>query len=242
MVGSGAQSYLEPSRITATVRAGDGSIIDIEREVNLGGSIHSKGVMILSSLLASRYSRHIPFSLIATLVFEQSYSDVDGDSASAAEMVAILSSIAEIPVNQALAVTGSIDQRGQILCVGDVNNKIEGYLKLVEQHGNMPGAGVIIPQGNLRDLMLDDTLVQAVEDGRFVVHAVSDIDQLIEILTGVPAGTEDEDHEFPADSFNGRVQLALKQFAEEKKEDGKAEDQDNIESHHEGDTAKHGES
>ena len=145
MVTTAMQSYLEPSRITATVRAGDGSVVDIEREVNLGGSIHSKGVLILASLLSGRYSRHLPLSLVASLVFEQSYSEIDGDSASAAEMMTLLSAITEVPLKQNLAITGSIDQRGQILCVGDINEKIEGFYRLCEHHGNLDGMGVVIP-------------------------------------------------------------------------------------------------
>ena len=221
IVGTGVQSYLEPSRITATVRAGEGAVVDIEREVNLGGSIHSKGVMILTSLLAARYSRHIPLSLVATLVFEQSYSDVDGDSASAAEIVAILSAVTEIPIRQELAITGSIDQRGQILCVGDINSKIEGFFRLIQHHGAVPGAGVVIPASNMRDLMLDDDVVQAVTDGRFTIYAVSTLDELIELFTGMQAGSEDDDHEFPAGSFNERVHASLKQFSEEKKDEHK---------------------
>ncbi|MFW2439195.1 MAG: AAA family ATPase [Arenicellales bacterium] len=221
IVGTGMQSYLEPSRITATVRAGEGTVVDIEREVNLGGSIHSKGVMILTSLLAARYSRHVPLSLVATLVFEQSYSEVDGDSASAAEMVAILSAVTEIPIRQELAITGSIDQRGQILCVGDINSKIEGYYRLIQLHGNVPGAGVVIPASNMRDLMLDDDVVQAVADGRFTIYAVATLDDLIELFSGMPAGAEDDSHEFPAGSFNAQVHASLKQFSEEKKEEHK---------------------
>ncbi len=221
IVGTGVQSYLEPSRITATVRAGEGAVVDIEREVSLGGSIHTKGVLILTSLLAARYSRHIPFSLIATLVFEQSYSEVDGDSASAAEMVAILSAVTEIPIRQDLAITGSIDQRGQILCVGDINSKIEGYFRFIQLHGEASNVAVVIPATNMRDLMLDDDVVQAVADGRFTIYAVSTLDELIELFTGMQAGLEDDNHEFPAGSFNARVQTSLKQFSKEKKDDHK---------------------
>ncbi len=221
MVGSGLQSYLEPARITAAVRPGDGAVVDIEREVNLGGSIHSKGVLILTSLLASRYSRHTPLSLIASLVFEQSYAYVDGDSASAAEIMAILSAIAEIPLAQNLALTGSIDQRGQILCVGDINKKIEGFYDLCQLHGKVVDAGVVIPKTNLRDLMLDDNVIKAVDAGRFSIHAVTTLDDVIELYTGMKAGQEDDRHEFPAGSFNALVQEALKQFAEENKHDHK---------------------
>lgn len=221
VIGSGVQSYPEPSRITATVRPGDGAVVDIEREVNLGGSIHSKGVLILTSLLASRYSRHTPLSLVASVVFEQSYAYVDGDSASAAEMLAILSALAEIPLAQNLAMTGSIDQRGQILCIGDVNQKIEGFYRLCQAHGGVDGAGVVIPRTNLRDLMLEEDVVEAVRDGRFDIHTVTTIDDVIKLFTGMDAGTEDKDHEFPAETFNALVHESLKQFSEEKKHEHK---------------------
>lgn len=220
IVGSGEHSYLEPARLTATVRAGDGAVIDIEREVNLGGSIHSKGVLILTSLLASRYSRHAPLSMIASLVFEQSYAYVDGDSASTAEMMVILSAITEIPIKQNLAITGSIDQRGQVLCIGDINRKIEGYYHLCKGQSVL-GAGVVIPKTNLRDLMLDEDVVQAVAKGNFTIYAVSTLDDVIELFTGMDSGSEDNRREFPVDSFNARVQESLKQFAEENKHDHK---------------------
>jgi predicted ATP-dependent protease len=221
MVGAGIQSYLEPARITATVRPGDGAVVDIEREVNLGGSIHSKGVLILSSLLAARYSPHAPLSLIASLVFEQSYAYVDGDSASAAEMMAILSAISCVPLKQSIAMTGSIDQRGQILCVGDINKKIEGFYRLCQQHGSVADAGVVIPRTNLRDLMLDDDVIQAVNDGHFTIYAVTTIDDVIEIFTAMEAGLEGDDHQFPTGSFNALMHDSLKQFAEENKHDHK---------------------
>ena len=220
IVGSGEHSYLEPARLTATVRAGDAAVIDIEREVNLGGSIHSKGVLILTSLLAARYSRHVPLSMIASLAFEQSYAYVDGDSASAAEMMVILSAITEVPIKQGLAITGSIDQRGQILCIGDINRKIEGYYRLCKGQGVL-GAGVVIPKTNLRDLMLDEDVVQAVADGGFSIYAVSTLDDVIGLFTGMDAGSENDEREFPAGSFNACVQESLKQFAEENKHDHK---------------------
>lgn len=221
MVGAGLASYLEPARITATVRPGDGAVVDIEREANLGGSIHSKGVLILSSLLASRYSPHAPLSLIASLVLEQSYAYVDGDSASAAEMMAILSAIAEVPLVQNLAITGSIDQRGQILCVGDINRKIEGFYHLCHKHGAVVDAGVVIPATNLRDLMLQDDVAEAVNEGRFSIFAVTTVDDVIELFTGMEAGAEDENHAFPTGSFNAQMHDALKQFAEENKHEHK---------------------
>ncbi|MCK5359179.1 MAG: AAA family ATPase [Gammaproteobacteria bacterium] len=220
IVGSGEHSYLEPARLTATVRAGDGAVVDIEREVSLGGPLHSKGVLILTSLLAARYSRHVPLSMIASLVFEQSYAYVDGDSASAAEMMVILSAITEVPIKQSLAITGSIDQRGQILCIGDINRKIEGFYHLCKGQG-VQDAGVVIPKTNLRDLMLDEEVVQAVADGSFTLYAVSALDDVIELFTDMDSGSENNRREFPAGSFNARVQESLKQFAEENKHDHK---------------------
>ena len=178
-------------------------------------------MLILSSLLAARYSPHAPLSLIASLVFEQSYAYVDGDSASAAEMMAILSAISGVPLTQNLALTGSIDQRGQILCVGDINRKIEGFYRLCQQHGAVTDAGVVIPRTNLRDLMLDDDVVQAVHDGQFSIYAVANIDDVIELFTAMDAGKEDDKHEFPAGSFNALMHDSLKQFAEENKHDHK---------------------
>lgn len=224
MVGAGLQSYLEPARITSTVRPGDGAVVDIEREANLGGSIHSKGVLILSSLLAARYSPHAPLSLIASLVLEQSYAYVDGDSASAAEMMAILSAIAGVPLAQNLALTGSIDQRGQILCVGDINRKIEGFYRLCYLHGGVENAGVVIPKTNQRDLMLDADVIQAVHNGHFTIYAVTTIDDVIELFTGMTAGQENDQRQFPAGSFNALMQDSLKKFAEENKHDHHKDD------------------
>ena len=224
VVGSGVQAYVEPARITAAVRAGEGSIIDIERETDLGGSIHSKGVLILAGLLGSRYARHEPLSLIASLVVEQNYSELDGDSASLAEMLALLSAIASIPVNQSIAVTGSIDQRGQIQCIGDVVMKIEGFFDLCQQAGLDGRHGVVIPSGNTNDLVLDKNVVEAVEHGLFSVYAVRELDQAIELMTAMPAGSADEQGRFPPDSFNHAVSAAVHRYAEEKKQQEHKED------------------
>lgn len=181
-----------PVRITATARIGEGDVIDIEREAELGGAIHTKGVMILSSFLAARYSRNMPLSLAASLVFEQSYGPVEGDSASLAELCALLSALAGVPIRQALAVTGSVNQYGRVQAIGGVNEKIEGFFEICAARGLDGSHGVVIPQSNVKHLMLREDVVQAAAEGRFAIHAVSDVDEAIELLTGVPAGAPDE--------------------------------------------------
>jgi predicted ATP-dependent protease len=224
VVGSGVQAYIEPARITAAVRAGEGAIIDIERETELGGSIHSKGILILAGLLGSRYSPHESLSLIASLVVEQNYSELDGDSASLAEALALLSAIAGIPLKQSFAITGSIDQRGQVQCIGEVNMKIEGYFELCSKAGLDGSHGVIIPSGNINDLMLDKEVVQAVKQGQFSIYAVTRLDQAIELLTDMSAGERDDKGEFPSGSFNHTVVTAVHQYAEEKKQQDHKDD------------------
>ena len=163
-------------------------------------------------------------SLVASLVFEQSYSEVDGDSASAAEMLALLSEIAEVPVKQNLALTGSIDQRGQVLCVGDINEKIEGFYRVCKLHGNLRDMGVVIPETNIADLMLHEDVKTAVNNGEFSIYTVTDIDDVIELFTGMDPGKENEHHEFPKGSFNAMVVKSLKLFAEEKRHEHKGDD------------------
>lgn len=217
IVGSGLQAYAETSRVTARVRAGDGHVIDIEREVDLGGSIHSKGVMILTGLLGSRYQRHVPLSLTATLVFEQSYAQLDGDSASVAEMLALLSAITDIPLRQSLAITGALDQRGQVMAVGDVTLKVEGFFDLCREAGIVAGQGVVIPAANRLDLVLRDDVVEAVADGRFTIHVIDTLDDAIELLTGMTPGRETASGRFPRGTFNARVAEAMQRFAEDRK-------------------------
>lgn len=211
--GSG-QSFGRPSRITARIRMGDGSVVDIEREVELSGPSHSKGVLILSSFLAGRYAIDRPLSLSASLVFEQSYGGVDGDSASSAELYALLSAIAEVPIRQALAVTGSVNQLGQVQAIGGANEKIEGFFDVCQARGLSGDQGVLIPASNVQHLMLRDDIVQAVEDGRFHVYAVETIDEGIEWLTGVPAGEADADGVFDESTINGKVHRRLQALAE----------------------------
>lgn len=203
-----------PSRITARIRQGSGQVIDIEREAHLGGPIHTKGVMILTGFLAGRYAPGRPLSLSATLVFEQSYGGVEGDSASAAELCALLSAIAEAPLRQSLALTGSVNQHGDIQAIGGVNEKIEGFFDLCLARGLDGSQGVIIPAANVRHLMLREDVVDAARDGRFAVHAASTIDEVLALLTGLEAGERDRAGAYPAKSLNGRIERRLAAFAE----------------------------
>jgi len=209
----GRDSFGCPTRITALTRPGKGKIIDIEREVELGGPIHSKGVMIISSFLSSRYARTTPLSLDASLVFEQSYGGVEGDSASCAELCCLLSSLAEAPIRQTLAITGSVSQRGEVQSIGGVNEKIEGFFDLCAARGLSGEQGVIIPASNIRHLMLKKEVVSAMAQGLFSVTAVDHVDEAVELLTGTTAGARDEDGNYSADSINGRVELTLQTFA-----------------------------
>lgn len=205
----GGHAFGEPTRITATTRLGDGRVIDVQREVELGGPIHSKGVLILSAFLAARYSHNHPHALAASLVFEQTYGVVDGDSASLAELCALLSSLADAPVRQGLAVTGSVNQLGEVQAIGAVNEKIEGFFELCRARGLAAGQGVIIPWTNVEHLMLDRTVVDAVRAGSFAVHAVRDVDEAMALLTGTTAGRPDAAGGYAPDSVNGRVARRL---------------------------------
>ncbi|NTW54609.1 MAG: AAA family ATPase [Chlorobaculum sp.] len=213
----GEQSFGSPSRITARVRLGKGEVIDIEREVEMGGPIHSKGVMILSGFLGSRYAAEQPLSLSATLVFEQSYGGVEGDSASSTELYALLSAISGIPIRQCLAVTGSVNQHGQVQAIGGVNEKIEGFFDLCSERGLDGRHGVLIPASNVRNLMLRQDIVKAVESGLFSIWPVTHIDEGIEILTGVPAGEADASGAWPVGTVNAKVFERLKAMAEKLK-------------------------
>ncbi|HXQ24976.1 MAG TPA: ATP-binding protein [Candidatus Acidoferrales bacterium] len=222
VVELGQFAFGHPSRITARVRLGKGEVIDIEREVELSGPIHSKGVLILSAFLGARYASGHPLSLSASLVFEQSYGGVEGDSASSAELYALLSALSGLPIKQSLAVTGSVNQHGEVQAIGGVNEKIEGFFDLCKARGDLGGQGVIIPSSNVRHLMLRRDVVDAVRAGQFQVFAVETIDQGIEILTGKTAGERDGSGNFPDGSVNQRVEarlieLAAKRFAAEQK-------------------------
>jgi len=211
----GIYSFGKPTRVTCQVRLGKGTLIDIEREVKLGGPIHSKGVLILSSFLASRFAQKQPISLDASLVFEQSYSEVDGDSASVAELACLLSAIANVPLNQSLAVTGSVNQLGEVQAVGAVNEKIEGFFDVCKIKGLTGGQGVIIPATTIPHLMLNPEVVEAVRKGKFHIYAVRTIDEAMELLTGLPSGLCDERGCSPRNSINGLVEKRLNAFYEQ---------------------------
>ncbi len=206
----GEFAFGRPTRITARIRLGSGKVMDIDREVELGGPIHSKGFLILSGFISARYLNDEPFSLQASLVFEQSYSGVEGDSASLAEACALLSAIAETPIRQDFALTGSIDQHGGVQAIGGVNEKIEGFFDVCAARGLTGGQGVIIPHSNIRHLMLDARVADAVKEGKFHIHAVKTVDEALEVLTGLPAGAADADGCFPPNSLNARVEERLR--------------------------------
>lgn len=208
-------SFGHPTRISARARLGKGEVLDIQREVELGGPIHSKGVLILSGFLGGRYLLDRPLSMSASLVFEQTYGEVEGDSASCAELCALLSALADVPLKQSLAVTGSVSQYGEVQAVGGVNEKIEGFYDVCLRSGLTGEQGVIIPEGNVRHLMLRADLVEAAAQGRFHVYAVNDIDQGMELLTGLPAGERAADGAFPEGSLNHRVEARLLLMAEQ---------------------------
>jgi lon-related putative ATP-dependent protease len=220
----GDYAFGRPSRITATHRLGDGDVVDIEREVEMGGPIHSKGVLILAGYLGAKYAAERPMSLTARLVFEQSYSGVEGDSASSAELYALLSSLSGIPIRQRLAVTGSVNQRGQIQAIGGVNEKIEGYFDICKAIGLKGDEGVLIPKANVRNLMLAERVRQAVAKGRFHIIPVSTVDEGIGILTGIPAGTTSSKGAYPKGSVNQRVIERLVTLTEKARETGRRKD------------------
>ena len=190
VIDLGDITFGRPNKITVSVASGKEGLIDIERESKLGGSIHTKGVLIILGYLYQKYAQNKPISLKASLVFEQSYSEIEGDSASSAELYCLLSSLSKIPIKQGIAVTGSINQKGEIQPVGAINEKIEGYFEVCNQYGLSGEQGIVIPMANKENLMLKQEVVDAVDQGLFNVWAVDSIDQGIEILTGIPAGRQ----------------------------------------------------
>ncbi len=218
----GEFAFGKPSRITARVRMGQGRVTDIEREVKLGGPLHSKGVMILWGFLAGRFAQDIPLAMAATLVFEQSYGGVDGDSASSTELYALLSALADVPIKQSLAVTGSVNQWGEVQAIGGANEKIEGFFDICKERGLTGEQGVLIPQSNVQHLMLREDVVEAVKAGKFNIYPVSHIDRGIEILTGVRAGDDAEDGQFEEGSIYQRVEARLQTFAKHAKAFGRS--------------------
>ena len=202
-------AFAQPTRITATTRLGEGELINIEREVKLSGAIHSKGVLILSSFLAARYAKNQPLAFSASLVFEQSYGLVEGDSASLAELCVLLSNLANAPIKQSLAITGSVNQFGQAQAIGAVNEKIEGFFDICAARGLTGEQGVLIPTANIKHLMLRRDVVAAAEAGQFRIYAVEDVDQAIALLTGLPAGETDAGGGYPEGSVNRKVAVRL---------------------------------
>jgi len=223
VIGLGDYAFGRPSRITASVGPGRGAIVDIEREVALGGPLHSKGVLILSGYLAETYARERPLQLAARLVFEQSYEGVEGDSASSAELYALLSALADLPIRQGIAVTGSVNQHGEVQAIGGVNQKIEGFFDVCKARGLTGAQGVMIPRSNVQHLMLREDVVEAARAGQFHVWAIATIDEGIALLTGVPAGARDVTGKFPEGSVHGRVERRLRAFGESMREHAPAE-------------------
>jgi Predicted ATP-dependent protease len=207
-----------PSRVTASIGLGRGGIMDIERESALGGPIHTKGVMILGGYLNQKYAREKPLSLSARLVFEQSYSGVEGDSASSTELYALLSALSGLPLDQSLAVTGSVNQNGEIQAIGGVNEKLEGFFEICRARGLTGKQGAVIPASNVQNLMLKEEILDAAEQGQFRIYPVKTVDEGIEILTGVKAGVRGPDVSFEKGSVNERVDTRLKEMAEKFRE------------------------
>jgi lon-related putative ATP-dependent protease len=210
----GDYAFGKPNRITASIGVGRGGILDIEREAKLGGNLHTKGVLILSGYLVEKYARDKPLSLSARIVFEQSYDGVDGDSASSTELYAILSALSGAPIKQGIAVTGSVNQHGQVQAIGGVNEKIEGFFEVCRAKVLNGAQGVMIPRSNVQNLMLKEDVVEAVAEGRFHIWPVSTIDEGIEVLTGIPAGKRGEDGKYPDDTIHGRIDRRLRDLAE----------------------------
>jgi lon-related putative ATP-dependent protease len=212
VVFSGEHAFGLPSRVSATARLGGGELLDIQREVDQAGPIHSKGVLILAAYLGRRYAKYQPLSLAATLVFEQTYGQIEGDSASAAELCALLSAIGDIPLKQSLAITGSVNQHGELQAIGGVNEKIEGFFDICQARGLDGSHGIILPAANRTHLMLHKDVVEAVAAGAFHIWCVDHVDQAMELLTGQMAGRPDADGVFPMNSVNGQVQLRLAEW------------------------------
>ena len=239
VIDLGNTMFGTPCRITAQVRMGEGDVLDIEREVDLGGPIHSKGILILSGYLGAKYAKDFPLALSASLVFEQSYGEIEGDSASSAELYALLSALSGVAIKQGFAVTGSVNQHGQIQAIGGVNEKIEGYFDICNERGLTGEQGVIIPASNVDDLMLKHDVLEAVEQGKFRVYAVETVDQGIEILTGLTAGDAEADSKYPEETINYKVAQQLLHFAEIRHEFGESKkeyEENQIHQDHEGES------
>ncbi|MBI3354868.1 MAG: AAA family ATPase [Nitrospirae bacterium] len=216
-------AFGKPSRITARTYPGKEGLMNIDREAKLSGRIHNKAVLILSGYLSGRYAIDKPLSLSASVCFEQSYGEVEGDSASAAELIAILSSIAEMPIKQELAITGSINQKGEIQPIGGVNEKIEGFFMVCKSKGLTSNQGVIIPHQNVKNLMLKEEVRKAVKDNKFHIYSAVSVDDCLELLTGIPAGERQKDGTFKKDTANYLIDKKLKEMAEKLKKAEKPE-------------------
>ena len=214
LMNTGDYYFGRPSRVTASIGMGKAGIIDIERETKLGGPIHTKGVLILSGYLTEKYALDRPLNLSARIVFEQSYSGVEGDSASSAELYAMLSALSEIPIDQNLAVTGSVNQKGEVQAIGGVNEKIEGFFEVCRHRGLNGKQGVLIPHSNIRNLMLKEEVVEAVINKKFSIYGIKTIDEGIEVLTGVKAGKRGKPGRFPKDTVNFAVDEKIKELTE----------------------------
>ncbi|WP_133406659.1 S16 family serine protease [Parashewanella tropica] len=219
VIDTGDYSYGEPARITCTAHYGDGEVADIERKSELGGNIHAKGMMILSSCLYRIFGRDAPLHLNANIVFEQSYQEIDGDSASVAEYCCLLSAVSEQPINQSIAVTGALDQFGNVQAIGGVNEKISGFFNLCERRGLTGEQGVIIPSSNVLQLNLPSRIIQAVSDKRFHIYSVNHVDEVIELLMQTPVGEADKNNRFPSETLYGKVQVRLDELAGEFEEE-----------------------
>jgi lon-related putative ATP-dependent protease len=222
----GNYAFGKPSRITVRTYTGRSGVVSLDREAKLSGRIYDKGLLTLSGYLGGMYALDTPLSLSASISFEQLYDDIEGDSASSTELYALLSSLSEIPLKQGLAVTGSVDQQGNIQPIGGVNEKIEGFYLTCKQSGLTGQQGVLIPAQNIVNLMLQAEVREAVAEGRFHIYQVRTVDEGLEILTGVPAGTRQKDGTYPEGSIHGRVMARLEQIAENLKGAGKEDEQD----------------
>ncbi len=216
----GDHIFGRPTRITARAYVGRSGVVDIQREVKLSGPTHGKGVLTMAAYLGGQYATDQPLTLSASLSFEQTYDEVHGDSASLAELYALLSVLANVPIRQGIAVTGSVDQQGRVQPVGGVNHKIEGFFRVCRERGLTGDQGVIIPAANVRNLMLDPEVVQAVAEGKFHIYPITTVDEGIELLTGIPAGTRDESGQFPEGTLHARVLARLKELAEKLEKGG----------------------
>ena len=210
----GDYSFGKPSKITVNTYLGKSGLIDIQREISQSGSSHSKGVLILEGYIGQTFAQEFPLSLNASICFEQLYGGVDGDSASSTELYALLSSLSGIPISQSIAVTGSVNQKGEIQPIGGINEKIQGFYQICKMREFNKKQGVIMPIQNVRNLHLSDEVIEDVKNGNFHIYAISTIDEGIEILTGVPAGKKNKEGKFPAGSINYLVHEKLKNYAE----------------------------